>query len=46
MSWSVDFTKEAEKDISVLNKTVRKRIIQKINFEFLEKSGKIEILLY
>lgn len=30
--WSVEFTSEAEKDISVLDKSVRKRILEKISW--------------
>ena len=40
MNWSIEFTKEAEKDISVLDKSIRKRIIEKLewlsnNFDFI-----------
>ena len=30
--WSVEFTREAEKDISILDKPVRKRIIEKLDW--------------
>jgi mRNA interferase RelE/StbE len=30
--WSVEFTHEAEKDISVLDNSIRKRIIEKIDW--------------
>ena len=40
MNWSVEFTKEAEKDVSILDKFIRKRILEKIewlskNFDFV-----------
>lgn len=40
MNWAVEFTKEAEKDIFVLDKPVRKRIFEKLewlseNFDFI-----------
>ena len=40
MNWSVEFTKEAEKDVSILDKVIRKRILEKIewlskNFDFV-----------
>jgi len=35
-SWSVEFTEEAEKDITLLDKPIRRRIIEKL--DWLEKN--------
>lgn len=44
-NWSIEFTREAEKDISLLDKSVRKRIIEKLDWLENNFSGILPVVL-